>query len=522
MKKSGNITAILAALASLIVITAIHVFFMYLVYVEWVKYFSGLSNIKPIIFRLALFNIIYAAEVCAVICLYSYQSRKKHAENQAKLEKMAYIDAITGGPSYNRFVYQVIESLKNTSAKYAFIRTSPKNFSLINEKSGQHSGDALLKEISDIIAGELKSGEYYCRYNNEDFLLMLRYDTPEELTARLEVLYSEKITKRANEKYFISLLFSIGIYFMQTEDDENRSVEILTDKATLAMKSVERGVGNCKAVYTDKLREDSVLENRLDYEMRSALKNKEFIVHIQPKYNLKTNEIASAEALVRWIHPELGVIQPNSFIPVAERNGMVVDIDFYVMDTVCRKIREWMDRGIFPVPISVNQSRLHLTDENYTDQLIAVLQKYDIPPELIELETTETVFFNDNELMLNVMEQLHKIGFLISMDDFGSGYSSLNMLKEIPVDVLKLDRVFFGLTAETERGKIVIAHIIAMAKALDMVVVAEGVEKQEQADFLRAIGCDMAQGFLFSRPLPIDLFEAEAFGRMEVDLTAFA
>lgn len=507
------------SIAAIVVITMLHEL---VVYGLMLKAKAINLQIEKLFVNSAVNSIVYVAVIIVVLLFVFSRIRRKNSDIQSELEKMAFTDSITGGPSYNKFVLEVEKRIVSTRMdRYVFLRVSPKNFAIINETFGYNVGNTILKEISDIISDELSIRKCFCRCNDEDFLLLLEYDGQDKLVSRLEGLYSDLINQRTNEKFHISIFFNAGAYLIDKNETEPLSTEILTDRATLAMKSIVRGVGNCFAVYTDKLRDDTVLESRLDYDMRSALENKEFIIHIQPKYSLKTNEIVSAEALVRWMHPQLGVIQPNSFIPVAERNGMVVDIDFYVMDTVCRKIREWTDRGILPVPISVNQSRLHLTDENYTVQLISVLQKYDIPPELIELETTETVFFNDNALMLRVMEQLHKIGFLISMDDFGSGYSSLNMLKEIPVDVLKLDRVFFGVTAETERGKIVIAHIIAMAKALNMVVVAEGVEKPEQAEFLRAIGCDMAQGFLFSRPLPIDLFEAEAFGRMEVDFTAF-
>ncbi|HBH0945146.1 TPA: EAL domain-containing protein, partial [Clostridioides difficile] len=212
-----------------------------------------------------------------------------------------------------------------------------------------------------------------------------------------------------------------------------------------------------------------------------------------------------------WDNPQKGLIPPIEFIPVFERNGFIVNIDFYVFEEVCKKIREWMDEGQKVVPISVNLSRMHFVNSNFIEKFKLIVDKYKIPTRLIELELTETAVLDNIEGLLDTMNNLKEKGFVISMDDFGTGYSSLNLLKELPVDILKLDRAFFTEKDESNNEKIVISNVIKMAKELKMKVISEGVETISQVEFLKQIGCDMVQGYLFSKPMPVKEFEKIAF-----------
>ena len=225
------------------------------------------------------------------------------------------------------------------------------------------------------------------------------------------------------------------------------------------------------------------------------------------KNDLHTLSIIGAEALVRWVSPSKGFMQPDDFIPLFEKNGFIVELDFYVLEECCKKIREWIDNGIEPIPISVNQSRINLDDPFYVEKLNDILQKYELPVNLIEIELTEGMFSSSNTKLVKIMERMRKIGFSISMDDFGSGYSSLNLLKEIPVDILKIDKVFLDETANSRKSRIIISQVVSMARKLGMKVVCEGVENEEQAAFLRKIHCDFAQGYLYAKPMTIADFE---------------
>jgi EAL domain-containing protein (putative c-di-GMP-specific phosphodiesterase class I) len=227
---------------------------------------------------------------------------------------------------------------------------------------------------------------------------------------------------------------------------------------------------------------------------------------MQPKIDLHSLQITGAEALVRWKLPTGEYIGPMEFIPVFENNGFITELDFYVYEKTFRALRQWIDAGKQPIIVSVNVSRIHLNDSRFLERLDYLVEKYKIPTNLIELEITENIFFKELDRLIFIMNSLRKRGFLISIDDFGSGYSSLNLLKTLPIDILKLDREFFMQNEMRENDKIIISGIITLAKGLGLKVISEGVETIEQVKFLRENSCDMAQGFLFYKPLPLDDF----------------
>lgn len=236
------------------------------------------------------------------------------------------------------------------------------------------------------------------------------------------------------------------------------------------------------------------------------MENNEFVVYFQPKVELKTNKIAGAEALVRWQDPKKGLIPPDEFIPIFEKNGFITKLDIYVFEEVCKTIRKWLNEGINPIPVSVNLSRMHLQNPNFLKKYKEIQEKYEVPADLLEIELTETLVFENFEQLKKVIDDIHQMGFSCSIDDFGSGYSSLNLLKEIPVDILKLDRIFFSKKND-KRGNSVIESIISLAKKLNMTTISEGVETISQVEFLRKADCDLVQGYVYSKPLAKDDFE---------------
>jgi len=260
----------------------------------------------------------------------------------------------------------------------------------------------------------------------------------------------------------------------------------------------------------------------IEAEMYSALENGEFQVFLQPKINMNTSKVYGAEALSRWVHPVEGIRRPDEYIPIFEESGFIVRLDMYIFEEVCKMKKRWHEEKAeyANIPVSVNMSRLHLYRTDFVGMLLSITKKYGIRPSELELEITESVYLNDFTEMINIVDQLHEVGFGVSIDDFGSGYSALNMLKDIPVDTIKIDKEFLQLSTNSARGKKVIKNIIILCKDLKLNVMVEGVEEKEQIDFLTSYGCEIAQGFYYSCPIPVHSFEKYATEHYVVSLDA--
>ena len=283
----------------------------------------------------------------------------------------------------------------------------------------------------------------------------------------------------------------------------------IRDKANIARKNAKdiNSYYLCSnAYYNDIEHQKMMKEKDMENMMEKALEEEQFIVYLQPKVSLKTGKVIGSEALVRWDNPINGLIPPNDFIPFFEKNNFIVKLDMYVFEKVCQILRKWIDEGIDVLPISVNLSRNHLQNSDFLKDYKNIQSKYQIPSELIEIELTETVVFENLEILRHIINEIHNCGYKCSMDDFGSGYSSLNVLKEIPVDILKLDKVFFG-KENNQRANDIVESVIRLAKKLGMETIAEGIETIPQVELLRSMECDMIQGYVFSKPVPVDEFE---------------
>ncbi|MGN1206441.1 MAG: EAL domain-containing protein, partial [Eubacterium sp.] len=252
-------------------------------------------------------------------------------------------------------------------------------------------------------------------------------------------------------------------------------------------------------------------EKHLEMRMEQALENGEFVPYLQPKYELANETIAGAEALVRWVSPEEGMILPGEFIPLFEKNGFIIELDLFMFEQVCKIIENWHHNDYRIIPISVNMSRGHFLVPNFFERYREILERYDVPNGSIEIELTESLFFNEISAMTELVDKIHEVGLRCSIDDFGSGYSSLNMLKNIKVDALKLDRVFFVETNEDKRGKDIINSILHLAQNLHLQTISEGVEIRSQVEYLKEMDCDYIQGYVFSKPMPVNEFVKIAF-----------
>ena len=302
------------------------------------------------------------------------------------------------------------------------------------------------------------------------------------------------------------MTFSFGVCPVEPGE---RDISLLNDWASLAREKVKGLHDRSVGFYDHQLRERMLEEKELESDMEGALASGQFQLWLQPKYSIFRNRAVGAEALVRWDHPRLGLLPPGRFIPLFEKNQFISKLDFYMLERTCALLRQWLDEGLAPVRVSVNMARVHLSDPDFPEQAARVKERYRIPGRLVELELTESsvLEFDDSTRLVALIDRLHALGFLVSMDDFGSGYSSLNLLRELPVDVLKLDRGFFGGDGD-ERTRTVIRDAVGMAADLDITVVAEGIEREDQVAFLAEIGCDTVQGFYFARPMPVSDFEA--------------
>ncbi len=434
-----------------------------------------------------------------------------------RVESLAYYDDITGGINYNRFKKDAIELIdKSGDLNYAIIELAIDRFEYINEFFGTEESNRILKHISETLHENLKADELFCRLNTEYFVLLLKYHNKNELSDRIGFL-DMKIdnfegTESKNEKYEMRLHY--GIYCLENKETD---LDLMINRANYALFMVKDDKNQMYEYYNGVMQNKIIDEKEIEEHLYTALEEKEFLVYLQPKFDLKTGMQVGAEALVRWMHPAKGLMYPGRFISVLEKNGSIVKLDMYILDEICHKLKVWIGKGYRPMPLSINISRLNLFDVNFIDKIEATLEKYGIPANLIILEISEEVVSDNQEILTSLMKRLKDFGFLISMDDFGTGTTSMNTLYHVPIDELKLDRKFLLGSEKTNRGINIIQSIIETAKRLDIKVVSEGVENKIQASMLKELGCDMIQGFVFSDPLPLREYEDYAYGARAKD-----
>lgn len=432
--------------------------------------------------------------------------RSEYQTKQALLYLTEY-DTLTGLPNRNNFLQQTKQMLEsNQDTKFSFIRFDIDRFSLINAHYGFKEGNKVLCFIADELRKLASSGKKYTigRIRDDIFAFCLELncnnDDFTEATKLLEAAIN--ILKGIEKDYY--LIPSIGIYRIP---NNSISADQIYNRATLASKTCKGSYTKLYAWYHSDMEEQLKKDQEIAKEMESALNSNQFVPYLQPKYDLKTNKVVGAEALIRWIHPNKGLIPPGAFIPVFERNGFISKVDFFMWESICKIIRSWIDSNKTIVPISVNISPVDLHIPNIADSIIELVEKYKIPHDLINFEITETVCMDNPILMLQIIKRLQENGFLIMMDDFGSGNSSLSVLKDNPVNVLKIDMKFLEKCQETGKSESIIASVVQMARNLNIPVIAEGAETFEQVQFLKTIGCNFVQGYYFSRPIEQKQFE---------------
>ncbi len=410
-------------------------------------------------------------------------------------------DELTGLPSRKAFFEKAEDMIRSREAGcYVLSAMDIDNFKVVNDQFGNAHGDELLRHIARTLSEGFDAiGGVCCRMTADRFAALYPRDAiSDEEIARI---LARAATFDADMP---AVTISTGKYIV-TETD--LGVSAMYDRTVIAQSLVKGRFDAHTAVYDEKMRENILREQEIVNEMTDALRSGQFEPWYQPQFNHETGALIGAEALVRWRHPVKGLISPDRFIPVFERNGFIYAMDRFIWDNVCARMRRWMDEGRAPLPVSVNISRFDLFRDDFFDTVVSIIHKHGVPVHMLHLEITESAFVSSGEHMIAIVKKLTDYGFIVEIDDFGSGYSSLNTLKDVPANMLKLDLRFLESDGTSQRGGSILESVVRMARWLGMPVIAEGVETIEQAEYLKSIGCLYVQGYLYSRPLPADEYE---------------
>ena len=423
-------------------------------------------------------------------------------EELAEIEKSGR-DMLTGLLQHNAFC-DVVESVLRKDEKgilagdYAMVCFDVLRFKAVNDIFGNAEGDRLLKHIAKSLEKTLKPDDFSCRSNADRFIFFTRTSGKE-----LGILIDNLLNRIADYDLPFEVMCNMGIY---VTCDTVLPAGMMIDRALLAQSTIKGSYTVKVSYYQESLRAAMLTEQDILAIAGTALEEKQFVLYYQPQYNHANGTIIGAEALVRWKHPDRGLISPGIFIPIFEKNGYISKLDFYVFEHACAFLKKCREEDIPLIPISTNFCRHDIFLADFAEKLEAIRQKYDVPAKYLRVEITESAIMGSNDQVNEMISRLHKYGYIVEMDDFGSGYSSLNVLKDIEMDVIKLDMLFLSEENNSTRGGTILSAVVRMAKWLKVPVIAEGVETLKQADFLRSIGCNYIQGYLYSRPLPEDQY----------------
>ena len=384
----------------------------------------------------------------------------------------------------------------NPDMTFAVVQFDVAKFKLIFSEYGEKKATELLNFFLATLKVICNKNQLFTRLTADVFMIITPYETRQDLYDFVEMLDSHLLGYDGMKYRIVYGICLIG--------DLTGGLRQYGDAAAMARQNIKNNAMQKVAFYETNLKKSMHASKFIEDNMNRSLESGEFVMYLQPKVDIENGEVVGAEALVRWVMEGHGIVPPNEFVPVFEQNGFIVKMDWYIWEQACKLIRKWLDMGVKPYPISVNVSRKHLNNTKFIDVLDSLIEKYDIPKSMLEIEITETI---DEAGIVENMKILKDRGFTLLMDDFGSGYSSLNTLKNTQFDIIKMDRFFLNDFIESERGQKIVEHTIKMSKDIGLELVAEGVETKEQADFLRTCGCRTAQGYYYAKPMPVEEFE---------------
>lgn len=430
---------------------------------------------------------------------------RKYKQEQKSKEK-AYKDSVAKIGSMEKFRIDVEPILRsNRKTDYYMIAVDVDKFKLINDLFGYEEGDKVIAYLARVLQENAGNNSYVARPNADYFVVLKKAEKLQEIKDYLNTVFEiveQDIEKHSSE---YRLILKAGIYKVQ---DDDYVLSSIMDKADMSKSNIMVGHKSAFTLYSEEMRQRTIDDKKMENDMESALEDGEFKVYLQPQVDLKTKKIVSAEALVRWIHSERGMISPIEFIPLFEKNGFICKLDYFVWEESIKTLAKWREKNQIMVPISINLSRVDIQKNGFIESLLLLFEKYSISPKWIKAELTESVCLENDKIVMEKMNQLKEFGLKIAIDDFGSGYSSLHLLKRMPIDILKIDKSFLDYNEiMQEKDEIVIRDVVELGKHLHMQIITEGVETLEQSNFLENIGCDIAQGYYYGRPMPMDKFE---------------
>ena len=466
---------------------------------------NELSTVFTVAFALAVLGIM----IVLMLIIGSIRRSIRHK----RLKDFFFNDEVTGGKNWTYYLVKGEQILKrpwNAAKKYAVVDLKFVGYGNYCLCHSVVEGNELLKKIMWGLKALVDKKEIAVHRDADKFAMLLKYDDENALEERLKNL-TTKLAEVDREHVFN---FQAGVCLVEPSLKNGRprrrkfvNLEEIFNNAAMALGKFGGSTDSGVQFFDQLLKDEQKWIESVQANQQKAIDNEEFVVYYQPKYAPDTGELRGAEALIRWQSPEFGFVPPGRIIPIFEKNGFVLNIDHYMISHVARDQKRWLDAGYKCVPVSVNVSRAHFIESDLAEQIRDMVDAEGAPHEYIEIELTESAFFDDKNALLNTIERLKSYGFAVSMDDFGSGYSSLNSLKDLTLDVLKLDAEFFRGDNESDRGQIVVSEAIKLAKCLNMRVVAEGIEIKDQVDFLATQGCDMIQGYYFAKPMPGEDYE---------------
>lgn len=435
---------------------------------------------------------------------FSIHDNTEQVNQDKERQYLATHDPLTGLSNRISFEEQVREIINaNPNEAYIMQVSDINDFKLINDIFGREKADEILKKIGDDLKVFAHPGSAICRWRGDIFCAFLKKSSLD-----VDALENQIKSTWADSGIINSpVIIHVGI-FEPSEVDKDLSVSAMVDRAQLAISGIKDDFNRCVALYDDNLRQNKLWEQQITAELDAALKDGQIIPYLQPQYRAD-GHLEGGEVLVRWKHPKEGLIPPFKFIPIFEKNGMIAIIDRYIWRKACEILSDWSKRkdGHENLNLSINISPKDFYFMDIYEVITDLVKEYNVEPMHLHLEITESSVMNNANEHIKTINRLRDYGFTVEMDDFGSGYSSLNMLKDMPVDILKIDMVFLGKTDDYKKSKIILNSIVDMANNLDMPQITEGVETKEQFDMLKEMGCKLFQGYFFSKPVPLDEFE---------------
>lgn len=444
---------------------------------------------------------------CLINCADITKQKSEHLQHINQLEQLAYVDELTGCRTYGKFKEDARFILEqHQDSLHLIVKLDVDNFKLINQMFGYEKGNDILRCIAKAIETTLSNEDgIYARMGNDEFIILIAIESTDEISEAYE-RFLHNVGLLIGDDFPFRMNFPHGRYIVDPRDEEPIDITEMFEKVNIAHKAAKLDKSASFVWYNENMTKDALHQKEVENKMENALQEEEFIIYLQPKYYLEGEQIGGAEALARWKNENADLFSPGAFVPIFERNGFIIRLDFYILRKVCTILREWMDQGLEPIVISVNFSRLHLRNVNFVKDLCEIVDEYGIERKYIEIELTETVFYDNIQTLEVLLEEMHQAGFTMSMDDFGSGYSSLGVLQNLPVDVIKMDRSFFVNQKDAKRSKAVVSSVIDMAASLGIGIVAEGVEEKVHIDLLRELNCGMVQGYYYEKPVPVERF----------------